>query len=206
MGCGQVADTSAAARQYLIASVFVLERAMLTDRAVLNNGRSCEMDSVNEVVKTSQTPGPAPLALWLGSVPTPIARPHQHRHHLPPAIWARPLPVQPPLHLRAVTDAVSLLPPRLGCAATGHSHTCAFRKLPLCSSYRAFISLAQAKFSFPVADCQSRAFGHFKPAGTIHIKHARVKIPTSSGINSSFFGWLGCRRIAVHFLIETDRR
>ena len=45
---------------------------------------------------------------------------------------------------RAVTAAVSLLPPRLGCAAAGHSHTCAFRKLPLCSS----IHLVQAKLSF----------------------------------------------------------
>ena len=37
---------------------------------------------------------------------------------------------------------------------------------------RAHSSLAQAKFSFPVADCQSRALGHFKPAGAIHITRA----------------------------------
>ena len=46
---------------------------------------------------------------------------------------------------RAAIAAVSLLPPRLGCAAAGHSHTCAFRKLPLCSS----IHLGRAKFSSP---------------------------------------------------------
>ena len=73
---------------------------------------------------------------------------------------------------RAVTDAVSLLPPRLGCAAAGHSHTCAFRKLAFVCYEHSSLGLAKAKFSFPVADCQSRALGHFKPAGAIHITRA----------------------------------
>ena len=69
---------------------------------------------------------------------------------------------------RAATAAVSLLPPRLGCAAAGNSHTCALRKLPC---VRAFIS-RELNSVFPVADCQSCAFGHSKPAGAIHITRA----------------------------------
>ena len=88
------------------------------------------------------------------------------------------------------------------------SHTCrdmCVLCLIVCSSILIARELKNSFPVFPAADCQSRTFGHSKPAGAIYYTRERKSGFRQTKI-SSFCGW-GCRELGCsgRFLTPTDR-